>query len=42
MSKPFLNLQNANKGYYEVILLNKENPNYDPTKVEGNGNTRLV
>ena len=30
------------KGYNEVILLNKDNPNYDPTKAENDGNTRLV
>ena len=39
-SKSFLNL--VKKGYNEVILLNKDNPNYDPTKVESDGNTRLV
>ena len=41
-SKVFLNLKNAKKGYIEVILLNKENPIYDPTKAESDGNTRLV
>ena len=33
-SKAFLNLENAKKGYNEVILLNKDNSNYDPTKAE--------
>ena len=41
-SKAFLNLENAKKDYNEVILLNKVNPNYDPTKAENDGNTRLV
>ena len=41
-SKAFHNLENAKKGYNEVILLNKDNPNYDPTKAESDGNTRLV
>ena len=41
-SKAFLNLENAKKGYNEVILLNKVNPNYHPTKAETDGNTRLV
>ena len=41
-SKAFLNLENAKKGYNEVILLNKDNPNYDPTKAESNENPRLV
>ena len=29
-SKAFLNLENAKRGYNEVILLNKTNPNFDP------------
>ena len=41
-SKAIFNLENAKKGYNEVILLNKDNPNYDPTKAESDGNTRLV
>ena len=41
-SKAFLNLENSKKGYDEVILLNKDNPNYDPTKAESDENTRLV
>ena len=41
-SKAFLNLENAKKGYYEVLLLDKDNPNYDPTMAESDGNTRLV
>ena len=41
-SKAFLNLENAKKGYNEVILLSKDNPNYDPTKAESNENTWLV
>ena len=32
--KAFLNLENAKGGYNKVILLNKDNPNYDPTKEE--------
>ena len=41
-SKAFLNLENAKKGYNEVILLNKVHPNYDPTKAVSDENTRLV
>ena len=41
-SKAFLNLENAKKGYDEVILLNKDNPNYDQTKVESKENFRLM
>ena len=41
-SKAFLNLENAKKGYNEVILLNKDNPNYDPTKAESNENSQLI
>ena len=41
-SKEFLNLENAKKGYNEVILLNMVNPNYDPTKAETDGNAQLV
>ena len=29
-SKAFLNLENAKRGYNEVILLNKANPEYNP------------
>ena len=35
-SKAFLNLENAKKGYNEVILLHKDNPNHGPTKAESN------
>ena len=41
-SKAFLNLENAKKGYNEVILLNKDNPYYDPTKAESNENSPLI
>ena len=41
-SKAFLNLENAKRGYNEVILLNKPNPNFDPTKEENDGNPRLM
>ena len=41
-SKGFLNLENTKKGYNEVILLNKDNPNYDTTKAKSNENSRLV
>ena len=41
-SKAFLNLENAKKGYNEVIFLNKDNPNYDPAKAESNEHSRLV
>ena len=41
-SKAFLNLENAKKGYNEVILLNKANPNFDPTMAESNENPRLM
>ena len=39
-SKAFLNLENAKKGYNEVILLNKPNPNFDPLMAESNENPR--
>ena len=41
-SKAFLNLENAKKGYKEVILLNKDIPNYDPTKAKSNENSWLT
>ena len=41
-SKAFLNLENAKKGYIEAILLNKDNPNYDPTKAESKENSWLI
>ena len=41
-SKAFLNLENAKKGYNEVILLNRSNPNFDPTMAESNENSRLM
>ena len=41
-SKAFLNLENAKKGYNEVILLDKTNPNFDPTKPESNDNSRIT
>ena len=41
-SKAFLNLENAKRGYNEVILLNKSNPNFDPTQEENDGNPRLM
>ena len=40
--KAFLNLENAKKGYNELTLLNKANPNYNPTKTESNENPRLT
>mgnify|MGYP003336044648 CR=1 FL=1 len=42
LSKVFLNLENAKQGYNEVILLNKGNPIYDPTKAESNENPGLM
>ena len=41
-SKAFLNLENGKKGCSEVILLNKANPNFDPTKAKSNENSRLT
>ena len=41
-SKAFLNLENAKKGYNEVILLNKANPDFDFTKAKSNENSRLA
>ena len=41
-SNVFPNMENAKKGYNEVILLNKDNPDYDPTKAESNKNSRLT
>ena len=41
-SKAFLNLENAKKVYDEVILLNKDNPNYAPTKAESNENSLFI
>ena len=41
-SKAFLNLENAKRGYNEVILLNKTNPNFDPAIEENDRNTRLM
>ena len=38
----FLNLEDAKKGYNKVILLNKDNPNYDPTKAERDVNSQLT
>ena len=40
--KAFLNLENAKKGYNEVVLLNKDNPKFDPIKAESKENSRLV
>ena len=37
-----MNLENAKKGYNEVILLNKANPNFDPTEAESDRNPRLM
>ena len=41
-SKAFLNLENVKKFYNEVILLNKDNPNYEPTKAEIKENFLLM
>ena len=41
-SKAFLNLENAKRGYNEVILLNKNNPNFDPAMEENDGNLRIM
>ena len=41
-SKAFLNLENAKKGYSEVILLNKSNPNFDPSMAESDENLQLM
>ena len=41
-SKVFLNLENAKRGYNEVILLNKSNPNFDTAIEENDRNTRLM
>ena len=39
--KAFLNLENAKGGYKKVIVLNKDNPNYDPTKEESAKSPKL-
>ena len=41
-SKAFLNLENAKKGYNEVIIFNKANPNFDPTMANSNENQQLM
>ena len=41
-SKALQNLENDKKGYNEGIILNKDNPNYDPTKAKSEENSRLV
>ena len=41
-SKAFLNLENAKRGYNEVILLNKTNPNFDPTIEENDRNPQVM
>ena len=41
-SEAFLNLENVKKGYNEVILLNKNNPNYNTSKARSKENSRLV
>ena len=41
-SKASLNLENAKRGYNEVILLNKDNPNYEPSREESDENPKLV
>ena len=38
----YLNPENAKRSYNEFILLNKNNPYHDPTKVESSENSRLV
>ena len=41
-SKAFLNLQNAKRGYNEVILLNKTNPQFNPNLEESEANPKLI
>ena len=41
-SKAFLNLENAKRGYNEVILLNKSNPEYNPNLEENSANPKLI
>ena len=41
-SKAFLNLENAKRGYNEVILLNKTNPHFNPNLEESAENPKLV
>ena len=41
-SKAFLNLENAKRGYNEVILLNKTNPEYNPNLEENAANPKLI
>ena len=41
-SKAFLNLENAKRGYNEVILLNKNNPHFNPNLEESAENPKLV
>ena len=41
-SKTFLNLENTKRGYNEVILLNKSNPDYNPNLEESAMNPKLI
>ena len=41
-SKAFLNLENAKRGYNEVILLNKTNPQFNPNLEESEANPKLI
>ena len=41
-SKAFLNLENAKRGYNEVILLNKANPEFNPNLEENAANPKLI
>ena len=41
-SKSFLNLENSKRGYNEVILIKKENSEYNPNLPESNENTRYI
>ena len=41
-SKPFLNLENAKRGYYEVMLIKKENIDYNPNLPESDENSKYT
>ena len=41
-SKSFLNLENAKRGYNEVMLIKKENPEYNPNLPDRNENARYI
>ena len=41
-SKSFPNLENAKRGYNEVMLIKKENPEYNPNLPDSNENARHI